>query len=96
MTNLVIITAYCACKLCCGPTAPQPTASGKWPTSGHTIAAPRNIPFGTRVLIGTTVYTVEDRMSSKYPNRWDIFMPTHKAALQWGRRRTNITILSTP
>jgi len=91
LTN-IIVTAYCACRICCGPTAPSPTASGVWPRGQHTIAAPRGIPMGTQVVIGTITYTVEDRMSTRYPTRWDIFMPTHSAALQWGKRVTNITI----
>ena len=53
------LTAYCDCAVCCG-TAGNATASGVYPTSGHTVAM-AGVPFGTQLLINGTVYTVEDR-----------------------------------
>ena len=86
------ITAYCACALCCGP-GPKPTAYNTKPRPNHTIAAPRNIPLGTKVKIDGITYTVEDRTHIKYNGRWDIFMKSHKAALNFGIKTNNITII---
>lgn len=97
LTN-VTITAYCACRLCCGPTAPNPTASGKWPRPNHTIAAPRHVPFNTKVLVTipglmtNAQYTAEDRLSRRFPHRWDIFMTSHAAARRFGIRTGTITL----
>jgi len=95
MPSLTIkLTAYCACAVCCGQ-ADQLTASGTIPVEGLTIAAPRNIPFGTRVTI--TIYgyktnqvrIVEDRMSRKR-NGWDIFIRSHKRAKEFGVKRARV------
>jgi len=94
-----IITAYCACVLCCGPTAPSPTASGNWPVAGITIAAPANIPLGTKVAVSipgkfsSKVFTVQDRTAKKYNGRWDIYMPTHQEAQKFGIRRGTVRII---
>jgi 3D (Asp-Asp-Asp) domain-containing protein/uncharacterized membrane protein required for colicin V production len=74
------ITAYCHCAKCNGR-AGQPTASGAWPYSGHTVAM-GGVPFGTKLLINGTVYTVEDR-GTPY-GHVDIFMDSHEEALDWG------------
>lgn len=86
-----IITAYCSCALCCGDH--KTTASGKRPTLNHTIAAPRSVPFGTKVLINGRIYTVEDRTALRYDGRWDIFMASHKAARRFGIQTNSIKIL---
>ena len=44
------ITAYCGCAKCCGKTDGI-TASGTHVTAGRTIAAPPEIPFGTKISI---------------------------------------------
>lgn len=96
ITN-AIITAYCACKLCCGewhsPAGQQLTASGTRPVAGRTIAAPRNVPFGTRVQINNRVYTVEDRTARRYDGRWDIYFAKHRDAVKFGKQRLNIKII---
>ena len=74
------ITAYCHCAKCNGR-AGQPTASGAWPYSGHTVAM-GGVPFGTKLLINGNVYTVEDR-GTPY-GHVDIFMDSHEEALDWG------------
>ena len=91
-TYAATVTAYCHCAKCCG-TAGKLTAAGTIPKPRHTIAAPRNVPLGTRVKIGNIVYTVEDRLHTKYPNRWDIFVSSHKQALKFGKQKLNPTIL---
>ena len=77
------ITAYCACARCCGKTDGI-TASGTKVQAGRTIAAPKNFPFGTKLMINGHIYTVEDRGSAIQGNRIDIYFNTHEEALQWG------------
>ena len=74
------LTAYCNCAQCCG-TAGNATASGVYPTSGHTVAM-GGIPFGTQLLINGQVYTVEDR-GTPY-GHVDIFFDSHSEALAFG------------
>lgn len=83
------ITAYCGCKKCSGGSGK--TASGTTPTEGRTIAADTSIlPFGTQVVIGGVVYTVEDRGSGVTGNHIDIFFATHKKAMAFGRKTMKV------
>lgn len=91
LTN-AIVTAWCACSLCCGPLAPRPTASGLWPRAGRTVAGPRSVPLGTPVIIAGRRYVVEDRTARRYDGRFDIYFDTHKEALRFGKQRHNVTI----
>lgn len=86
----LIVTAYCACKLCCGPHAAGITASGVRPVQGTTIAASRSIPFGTRLSVGGQVFTVQDRLAKRYDSRVDIFMWSHAEAKAFGKRRLTV------
>lgn len=83
------ITAYCPCKKCCGKTNGK-TASGKIATANHTVAASSKFAFGTELVIGGKVYTVEDRGGAIKGNRIDIFFASHKAALQFGRKKMKV------
>lgn len=97
--GLFELTAYCPCEKCCGiwaqnrPTDENGntivyTSSGDIAKEGVTIAADTSIyPFGTKLLIGDTVYTVQDRGSSIVGNRLDIYFESHEAALEFGRRK---------
>ena len=83
------ITAYCACKKCCGKSPDDPrygiTATGTVATEGRTIAAdPRVIPYGTVVYIDGHAYTVEDCGGAIKNERIDIYFDSHEATLQWG------------
>ena len=98
ITNIITatITAYCACKVCCGPNAKGITASGHTPIEGTTIAAPRTIPFGSKVIINGHTYSVQDRLSKRFPDRFDVFMSSHKRALIHGiKTNQTITIITT-
>ncbi len=85
-----VLTAYCACPICCGiysnmetPT----TASGTIAMQGRTIAADTSVfPFGTKLVINGQVYTVEDRGGAIVGNRIDIFFNSHQEALIFGRQ----------
>jgi peptidoglycan DL-endopeptidase CwlO len=87
------VTAYCHCEICCG-TAGMPTASGRKPVAGVTVAGPRNIPFGTWVKIqGLGRFQVTDRLANAYEGRFDVFMAGHRAAKHFGCKTLNVTIL---
>lgn len=91
------VTAYCPCTTCCGPGSPKPTASGARPVAGVTVAAPRHLPFGTRLWIeGAGWRTVQDRMSRRFPDRFDLFFDHHQQALHWGRRTCRVVLPSIP
>ena len=90
----VEVTHYCACAICCGSNADGITASGKSVARGM-VAMSSYYPFGTQILIGDTMYTVEDRGGSGIENdihRVDIFVPDHNEALRLGRYTTTATI----
>lgn len=90
---LATVTAYCACVLCCGPEAAGVMANGQ-PVTVGSIAAPRSVPFGTRVRIGKLgVFVVRDTMPGDAPNRWDIFFPRHEDAKQFGKQTLDVTII---
>lgn len=81
------ITAYCACSICCGSYANGITASGTAPIQGQTIAM-YGVPFGTRLMIGGRVYTVEDR-GTPY-GHVDIYMQNHEDALEFGVKKADV------
>lgn len=90
----VEVTHYCACSICCGSNADGYTASGKSVARGM-VAMSSNYPFGTQIMIGGTMYTVEDRGGSGIENnihRVDIFVPDHNEALRLGRYTTTAAI----
>jgi len=82
------VTAYCGCEKCCGSYADGITASGyKLQSGSKVIAAPKNIPFGTKIYVpGYGLATVEDRGGSIKGNRLDVYFQTHEEALEWGRQ----------
>ena len=77
------ITAYCGCAKCCGKTDGI-TASGTHVTAGRTIAAPPEIPFGTKLMINGHIYTVEDRGGAITGKRIDIYFESHEEAERFG------------
>lgn len=78
------LTAYCNCPQCCNGSL---TATGTVPTPGRTIAADTSIlPFGTQVVIGGIVYTVEDTGGGVKGNHIDIFFGSHAEAIAFGRK----------
>ena len=92
MTN--ILTAYCACVLCCGPNAKGITASGLRPVQGVTVAGPRHIALGTKVNINGHNYILQDRTARRFDGRWDIYFTNHAEALRFGKQyATNLTII---
>ena len=87
MTTIVltaVVTAYVATG--------HPCANGKMPAVGHTVAIPRGLPLGTRVLINGHWYVGEDRTAKKFDGRIDIFMASKREAVLWGKQTLTVTI----
>lgn len=92
------VTAYDACKKCCGKTDGI-TASGRKAVVGRTVAC-NWLPFGTRLRIDGRIFIVEDRgakslFGSKTNNirHVDVFMDSHKLALAFGSQYLTVEIL---
>ena len=93
------VTAYCACKKCCGPKAQGITASGKRVShnNGQFVAADRKFRFGTKLLIpgyadGKAV-EVLDRGGAIKGNKLDVYFASHSEAKKWGRQKLTVTIV---
>ena len=91
----VEVSWYCACSQCCsGGTGI--TASGLPVREGY-IACPKDIPFGTKILIDGIVYECQD--TGNYIQwcgnimRVDIYVSSHTEALKRGRYTTKAVIL---
>lgn len=87
------LTAYCACSKCCGK-SDGITASGTKAKQGRTIAVdPKQIPYGTKVVINGHTYVAEDCGGSIKNNRIDVFFNSHKEALQFGVQYADVYIV---
>ena len=94
MTNIItnaIITAYCACQVCCGHAAKGLTASGQKPQEGVTVAASRVYPLGSTLHYNGHTYIIQDRLAKRYDNRVDVYFNSHLKAKQFGIK-TNQTL----
>jgi 3D (Asp-Asp-Asp) domain-containing protein len=88
------ITGYCPCVLCCGK-SDGITADGTYAPAAkeRIIAAPKGIPFGTRMWIdGVGESVVHDRGGAIQGKRAELFFQTHKEALQWGSQEREVFI----
>jgi 3D (Asp-Asp-Asp) domain-containing protein len=74
------------------------TASGKYVSRGLIAADPRVLPLGTRVRVEagsfSGVYEVADTGGGVKGHRIDIWIPTTREAMQFGRRTVKLTVLS--
>ncbi len=68
------------------------TASGRRVFDGL-VACPRALPFGTKVRIGDRTYYCYDRLHRKYDDRFDIWMSTKNAALEFGKRQLLVEVV---
>ena len=68
----------------------NPTASGKMPQAGRTIAH-STLPLGTEVMIDNNLYIVEDRCRSD--GVIDIFVDSEEEAIRLGRRNATVEVL---
>lgn len=73
------------------------TASGEDTKEGRTVACPRSLKLGTKVLINGKTYTCLDRtakwVEQKFGPTYDIFTEDHDAALRFGRKTLEVAIL---
>lgn len=82
-------TAYCSCSKC--SSGHNLTYSGTVPKEKHTISADLDVfPLGTKLIIGDTVYTVEDIGSGIDGRKLDIFFSSHSDALNYGRQSVEV------
>ena len=88
-------SGYCPCQICCGEFASGITANGSRATAGYTLAAAKDIPFGTLVYIPyfDRVFEVQDRGGAINGKRIDIYFNTHGEAIAFGRRTLKIYIV---
>jgi 3D (Asp-Asp-Asp) domain-containing protein len=91
----VLATAYSST---CDQTDSSPfiTASGR--RVGLGTMATNFLPLGTKVRIGNNMYTVWDRMNSRYNGKYivDIWMPTRAEAIYWGARVVEMEVVELP
>ncbi|QOV91890.1 3D domain-containing protein [Humisphaera borealis] len=99
-TIRMLVTAYCACKKCCGANARGVTASGKHVSynGGRFVAADRTVlPLGTKLMIpgyhNETMVEVVDTGSAIKGNRLDVYYPSHQTALEWGKRWVDVVVV---
>lgn len=85
-------SAYCACVKCCGKTNAI-TASGAKATEWYTIAAGKGYKLGTIIYIPALAnkpnggwFVVQDRGGAISNSKLDVYMGSHSAALQYGRK----------
>ncbi len=85
-------SAYCSCARCCGKSNGI-TSSGAPAKEWYTIAAGAGFPVGTVVYIPALAnkpnggwFVVEDRGGAISNNKIDIYMGSHAAAIQFGRK----------
>ena len=76
------------------------TASGKPVAKGLIAADPRHLPLGSRVRLEAGAYSgeylVADTGSLVRGRRIDIWTPTSREAMRFGRRTVKLTVLSLP
>jgi 3D (Asp-Asp-Asp) domain-containing protein len=95
------VTAYCPCPKCCGKYSGGPTACGhKICPSDAFVAADKKYSFGTEMLIddynnGEPV-KVLDRGGAINGDRLDVFFNSHKEALEWGVKYTDVKVRMAP
>lgn len=93
-TMRIAVTAYSSTVDQCG-SDPFTTASGTTVRDG--VIAANFLPIGTKVRFpdqfGNKIFVVEDRMSARYWQRADIWMPSREEAKQWGIQHITIEIL---
>ena len=69
------------------------TASGEKAKEGYTCAA-NFVPIGSVIIYEGHKYYVQDRMNPKYDRHVDLFMESHKKALQFGRKEAKVQIIT--
>ena len=94
------VTAYCACKKCCGRSASGLTASGRRVSynGGAFVAADTDLlPFGTKLQIpgyhNAKPVEVIDRGGAIKGRHIDVFFPSHEQAIEWGNQWLDVAVV---
>ncbi len=74
-------------------TGSRVTASGEKAKEGYTCAA-NFVPIGSVIIYEGHKYYVQDRMNPKYNRHVDLFMESHKRALQFGRKEAKVQVIT--
>lgn len=93
------VTAYCACKRCCGKYADKRPdgivygAAGVELEAGVSVAA--WLPFGTEIMLNDHKYIVHDRTAQWIRERYDgriidLYFDSHEEAQAWGNPRMEV------
>ena len=86
------LTAYCPCEECSGPWGSM-TSTGATAEVGYTVAVdPSVIPYGTKLLIGDTLYMAQDCGGSVKGNTIDIYFATHEESVNFGVQYSQVYI----
>ena len=75
-------------------TGSRVTASGAKAKEGVTCAA-NFVPIGSVIIYEGHKYYVQDRMNPGYNRHVDLFMESHKKALQFGRKDAKVQVITT-
>jgi len=74
-------------------TGSRVTASGAKAKEGYTCAA-NFVPIGSVIIYDGHKYCVQDRMHPSRSRHVDIFMESHKKALQFGRKEARVQVIT--
>ena len=87
------LTAYCPCEECSEGHGYN-TATQKIAEEERTIAVdPNVISYGSKVLIGDTIYIAEDCGGGVVGDHIDIFMENHSAVEEFGVKYVQVQII---
>lgn len=89
------LTWYCPCEKCVGKKKEVRTYTGTKPKAGRTLAVDPNIvPLGSILYVqGYGYFIAEDIGSAIKGNHVDIYVDSHREALQNGKKIANIYLL---
>lgn len=89
------VTAYCACKKCCGKNAKGIAADGTSVKGKMVIAADWSVmPQGSILYVpGYGEAVVHDTGSAIVGNRLDVYFDSHQEAKEWGRQYLDVKVL---
>jgi 3D (Asp-Asp-Asp) domain-containing protein len=94
-----IVTAYCPCRMCCGPGADGVTSTGRDARLPGCAVDPRLIPYGSRVRIPGVGWRIADDTGSGMRAQGrqgiihiDVRMKSHEQAIRFGVRHVIITV----
>ena len=74
-------------------TGSRTTASGAKAKEGYTCAA-NFVPLGSVIIYEGHRYYVQDRMNPNYNRHVDLFMESHKKAIEFGRKEAKVQVIT--